>query len=123
MVESEPSSTNPTLSSKSDEHASHVVFFTFYLLGQGGIPLMVPLPSPEVCSFDWNSLVEPHLPSYVPFKIMVEGISSTIHQNIIEEGESISILSSMDWQGLGSPNFVPDSSQLLELNKSISEPL
>jgi hypothetical protein len=41
---------------------------------QGGIPLsssMLP-PSPRMVSFDWNDLVEPHLPSSAPFQIMVK---------------------------------------------------
>ena len=84
---------------------------------------MAPLPSPEVCSFDWNGLVEPLLPSYVPFQIVVEEIYSTIHQTVIDEGASISILSSTAWQGLGSPNLVPASSQLLAFNRNTSEPL
>ena len=84
---------------------------------------MVPLPSHKECSFDWNSLVEPSLPSYIPFQIVVEGIYSTINQTIIDEGDSISILSSTTWQDLGSPNLVPASSQLLAFNKRTSEPL
>lgn len=121
VVEAEPSSTSPTLLLESDENTTHVSFFSFDLPGQGGIPLIVPLPSLEVCSYNWNSLLEPHLPSYIPFQIVVEGIYSTMHQTIIDEGASISILSSMAWQGLDSPNLVPASNQLLEINRSISE--
>ena len=91
-------------------NSAHVSFINSNLLGQGGIPSMVPLPSPEVCSFDWNSLVETRIPSYVLFQIVVEGISSTLHRTAIDEGASISILSSTAWKGLGSPNLVPASS-------------
>ena len=121
VVELEPSLDNPTLPLESDENTADVSFVIFYLPSQGGIPLMVPLPSPEVCSFDWNSLVELFLPSYVPFHISIEGISSTIHWTIIDERASIIILSSMAWQGLGSPNLGPTSSQLLAFNTSINE--
>ena len=110
VVEPKPSSTNPTHPLESDDKTTHVSIVSFDLPGQGGIPSMVPLPSPKVCSFDWNSLVEPRLCSYVSFQIVVEGLSSTIHQTVIDEGDSISILSSMAWQGLGSPNLVPTSS-------------
>ena len=97
MVETEPSLANPTLPSKSDENIAHVSFVSFDLLGQEGIPSMVPLPSLGICSIDWNSLVEPHLPSYVPFQVIVEVFSTHIHWSIVDEGASISILSSMAW--------------------------
>lgn len=67
---------------------------------------MASLPRPEVYSFNWNSLVEPYHPSYVPFQITIEMISSTIHLTVIDEGVSISILSSMAWKVLSSPNLV-----------------
>jgi hypothetical protein len=37
---------------------------------QGGIPLAssTPAPRPMMVSFDWNDLVEPHLPSSAPFQ-------------------------------------------------------
>lgn len=123
VVEPGPSSANPTLPSESDANTAHVSFVSSDLLGQGAILPMVPLPSPEVCSFDWNSLVEPHLPSYISFQIVVEGLSSTIHLTIIDEGASISVLSSMAWQCLGSPNLVPSSNQLLAFKRNTSEPL
>ena len=123
MVELEQSSTNPTLPSESDENTIHVSFVSSDFSGQVGIPLMVPPTSPEVISFDWNSLVEPHLPSYVPFHIIVKLLSSMIHQTILDEGAYISILSSMTWKDIGSPNLLPTPSQLLAFNRSASEPL
>ena len=50
-------------------------------------------------------------------------LSSTIHRTVIDEGAFISILSSTAWQGIGSPNLVLASSQLLAFNKNTSEPL
>ena len=67
VVELEPPLANPTLSLESDENTTHVSFVSFDIPGKGGIPSIVPLPSPKICSFDWSSLVEPHLPSYVSF--------------------------------------------------------
>ena len=123
MAESEPSSTNPTPPSESEENIAHVSFVSYDFPSQGGIPSMVPLPSIEVYSFDLNSLVEPHLHSYVSFWIAVEALYSTTHWTIIDEGESISILSSMAWQALVYPNLNPTSSQVLTFNRRIREPL
>jgi hypothetical protein len=63
---------------------------------QGGIPLAprTPPPSPRMVSFDWNDLVEPHLPSSAPFQIKVEVNSTNIYRCIVDEGSSTSILSS-----------------------------
>ena len=47
--------------------------------------------------------------------------SRNIHRNVIEEGASISVLSSMTWHALGSPTLVLDSSQLLAFNRSTSK--
>ena len=107
MVELEPSLAKPTLPSESDENIGHVCFFSLYLLIEGGIPLMAPLPSPEVCSFDWNGLVEPLLPSYVPFHTTVKVLYASVHRIVIDEGASIRILSSTAWKVLGSPNLLP----------------
>jgi hypothetical protein len=48
---------------------------------QGGIPLSLSMlpPSPRMVSFDWNDLVEPHLPSSAPFQIMVKVNSMGIY--------------------------------------------
>ena len=123
VVDPKPSSINPTLSSKRDENITLVSFVNSYLPSQGGIPSMVPLPRPKVCSFNWNSLVEHHLPSYVPFQIIVDVLSTSMHQTVIYEGGFISILSSTTQQALGSPNLFPASNQLLHFNKGTSEPL
>jgi hypothetical protein len=67
---------------------------------QGGIPLTssTPPPSPRMVSFDWNDLVEPHLPSSAPFQIRVEVNSKNIYRCIVDEGASASILSSSVWK-------------------------
>ena len=59
--------------------------------------------SSDVISFDWSNLTESHIHSSVPFKIVVNVTSRWIICTIIDEGDSISILSSTTWQALGSP--------------------
>jgi hypothetical protein len=90
---------------------------------QGGI-LLVPStlpPSPRMVSFDWNDLVEPHLPSIAPFQIMVEVNSTKIYRCIVDEGASASILSSSIWKVLGSPKLVSTSHELLAFDRHPSE--
>jgi len=67
---------------------------------------MVPSPSSEVYSFDFNSIVEPRLSSYIPFQIVFYVLSKQIFQSIVDEGASISILSSTAWEAVGSPSLV-----------------
>ena len=42
---------------------------------------------------------------------------------IIDEGASVSILSSTSWQALGSPHRVPDTDQILAFNRRPTSPL
>ena len=72
-------------------------------------------------SFDLNDLVEPHLPSSSPFQIRVEVNSKKIYRCIVVEGASASILSSLAWQDLGSPELVSASHELLDFDKRPSE--
>jgi len=66
------------------------------LYEQGGIKKSSSIlpPSPRMVSFDWNSIINPPLPFYSPFQIMVKVISTRIFHSILDEGASISILSS-----------------------------
>jgi hypothetical protein len=68
-------------------------------------------------SFDWNELVEPHLPSYKPFQIRVEVNSTNIYRCIVDEGASTSILSSSVWKVLGSPKLVSASHEMLAFDR------
>jgi hypothetical protein len=79
---------------------------------------MLP-PSPRMVSFDWNDIVEPHLPSSTPFQIMVGVNKIGIHRCMVDEGSSASILSSLAWQDLGSPKLVSTTSELLDFDISI----
>jgi hypothetical protein len=90
---------------------------------RGGIPLIPStlLPSPRMVSFDWNDLVEPHLPSSAPFQIRVEVNSTNIYRCIVDEGAFASILSSSVWKVLGSLEIVSSSHELLDFDRHPSE--
>jgi hypothetical protein len=106
------SSDDPTLLLGSDVSTNYVFsIFGSVFSEQGGIPLTpsTPRPSPRMVSFDWNDLVEPHLPSSAPFQIRVEVNSTNIYRCIMDEGASASILSSSVWKVLGSPKLVSAS--------------
>jgi hypothetical protein len=66
------SSVNPTLLLEGDASFDDVLRISSFVPSSlGRIPLsssMLP-PSPRVVSFNWNYLVEPRLPSYIPFQI------------------------------------------------------
>jgi hypothetical protein len=72
-------------------------------------------------SFDWNEIVEPLLPSSAPFQIRFEVNSKIIYRCIVDEGASTSILSSSNWQALGSPKIVSASHELLAFDRCPSE--
>ena len=75
--------------------------------GVNSLVSMVPPPSSLVTSFNWNRLVGFHLPSYVPFQIIVQVCNMIVFGTIIDEGASVSILSSTAWHALGLPPLVP----------------
>jgi hypothetical protein len=93
--------------------------------GQGGtspIPTKPP-PSNEAILLDWGALLEPRLPSYIPFQITVQVCGRDIPQTIVNEGASVSILSSIAWKALGSPHLAPVTQNLLAFNRRASQPL
>ena len=45
-----------------------------------------------------------------------------MHRTNVDEGASVSILSSTAWQALGSPQLVPITQNLSSFNRTISEP-
>jgi hypothetical protein len=119
-----PSSTDPTPLLGSEVSTNYVFSISsFVLLEQGGIPLTpsTPRPSPRMVSFDWNDLVEPHLPYSAPFQIRFEVNSTNIYQCIIDERGSASILSSSVWKFLGSLELVSASHELLSFDRCPSE--
>ena len=84
---------------------------------------MEPLPSNEAIHFDWDVLTGPRLPSYTPFQITVQVCGRDITKTLIDEGSSVSILSSIDWQALGCPPLAPLTQNLLDFNRRTSQPL
>ena len=82
-----------------------------------------PSPSSEVISFDWSNLIEFCLHSSVPFQIVVNVIARRILRTIIDEGDSISILSSTAWKALGSLQLVLATDQILAFNRRPTSPL
>jgi hypothetical protein len=74
----------------------------------GTLPVsMAPPLSNQMISINWNHLIEIGLPSYVPFQITMQVCDRNIHNAIIHEGASISILSMNAWKYFGSPQFAP----------------
>ena len=68
-------------------------------------------------------LIGPCLPSHIPFKIIVQVCGWDVPQTLIDEGSSVSILSSIAWQTLGCPSLVPVMQNLLAFNRRTSQPL
>jgi hypothetical protein len=82
-----------------------------------------PPPSNEAILFDWGALTRPHLPSHIPFKIIVQVCGRDVPQTLIDEGSSVSILSSIAWKALGYPHLVPVTQNLLAFNRRTNQPL
>jgi hypothetical protein len=59
--------------------------------------------SNEAIRFDWDVLTGPCLPSYIPFHITVQVCGWDVTKTLIDEGSSVSILSSIAWKALGFP--------------------
>jgi hypothetical protein len=68
----------------------------------GGIPLspVKPPPSTKAILFYWDALTGPRLPSHIPFNIIVHLCGQVVPQTMIDEGSSVSILSSIAWKYL-----------------------
>jgi hypothetical protein len=120
-----PSSVNPTLPLESEVDNAQTLLVPIYSSIQGGIlPISTePPPSTEVISFDWNRLMDPHLPSYLPFQIIMRSYDKKMYHIIIDEGTSIKILSSTSWEAISSPELVLVSHHLMDFNRRSSEPL
>jgi hypothetical protein len=91
----------------------------------GGIPPspLEPPPSNETILFNWGVLTGPRLPSHIPFQITVQVCGRDVPQTLIDEGASISILSSLAWQALGCPQLALVTQNLLAFNRRTSQPL
>jgi hypothetical protein len=118
-------SIDPTLPLESKPDTAQVFLVDTDSAVSGGIPpsSMEPPPSNEAIHFDWGVLTGPHLPSYMPFQITVQVCGRDVTKTLIDEGSSVSILSSIAWQTLGCPSLAPVTQNLLAFNRRTSQPL
>ena len=61
--------------------------------------------------------------SSVPFQIAMRVTSNSILRTIVDEGASVSILSSTAWQAIGSPLLVLATDHILAFNRRLTSPL
>jgi len=80
-------------------------------------------PRNLVVSFDWNQLGRPRLSASVPFRIITQIYKMVMAGTIIDEGASVSILSSTAWKVLGSPSLLPKMRNITGFDKGTSRPL
>jgi hypothetical protein len=118
-------SVDHTLSLESKPDTTHVFLVDTDSTMSGGIPPspMEPPPSNEAIRFDWDVLTGPRLPSYIPFQITVQVCGRDVTKTLIDEGSSVSILSSIAWQALGCLALAPVTQNLLAFNRRTSQPL
>jgi hypothetical protein len=62
-------------------------------------------------------------PSHIPFQITVQVCGQGVPQTLIDEGASVSILSSIAWHALGCPQLAPVTQNLLSFNRRTTQPL
>jgi hypothetical protein len=96
MVDSIPSSVDPPLPLESKPDTAHIFVTDKESPVLRGIPPspVGPPPSNDTIHFDWGVLTGPRLPSHIPFQITVQVCGRDIPQTLIDEGSSVSILSS-----------------------------
>jgi hypothetical protein len=118
-------SINPTLPLERKPDVAHVFLVDTKSTLPGGIPPspMEPPPRNEVILFDSDALIGPHLPSNIPFKIIVRFYGRDVPQMLIDEGSLVSILSSIAWQALGYPQLASVTRTLLSFNRRTSHPI
>jgi hypothetical protein len=118
-------SIDPTLPLESKPDTAHVLLVDTESTVLRSVPPspVGPPPSNENIHFDWDVLTAPHLPSYIPFQIIVQVFGQDVTKMLIDEGSSVSILSSLAWQALGCPSLAPVTQNLLAFNRRTSQPL
>jgi hypothetical protein len=82
-----------------------------------------PPPSNEAILFNWGVITGPCLPSHIPFNITVNVCGRDIPQTLIDEGSSISILSSIAWEALGCPQLAPVTQNMLDFKSRTNQTL
>jgi hypothetical protein len=125
LVDPSPPLVDPTLPLESKPDTAHVFLIDTESTMPGGIPPspVKPPPSNEAILFYWGALTGPRLPSHIPFQITVQVCGRDVPQTLIDEGASISILSSVAWHALGCPQLAPVTQNLLAFNRRTSQPL
>jgi hypothetical protein len=125
LVDLIQSSIDPNLLLESKPNTTHVFLVNTDSTVPGGIhssPVKPP-PSTEDILFHWDALTRPHLPSHIPFQIIVQVHGRDVPQTLIDEGASVSILSSVAWYALGCPQLAPVTQNMLAFNRRTSQPL
>jgi hypothetical protein len=125
LVDPIQSSVDPTLLLESKPDTAHVFLVNTDSTVSGGIPHSPAKPPPrnEAILFYWGVLTRPCLPSHIPFQITVQVHGQDVPQTLIDEGASVSILSSVAWYALGYPQLAPVTQNLLDFNRRTSQPL
>jgi hypothetical protein len=118
-------SVDPTLPLESKPDTTQVFLIDIDSVVSKGVPPspVGPPPSNEAICFDWDVLTAPRLPSYIPFQITVQVCGRDVTKTLIDEGSSVSILSSLAWKALGGPPLAPVTQNLLAFNRRNSQPL
>jgi hypothetical protein len=119
------SSIDPTLLLESKPDTNHIFLIDTESTLLGDIPpsLVEPPPSNETILFNWGVLIGPRLPSHIPFHIIVQVCGRDNPRMLIDEGLSVSILSSLAWKSLGCPHLGPFMQNLLSFNRRTSQPV
>jgi hypothetical protein len=125
LVDPIQSSVDPTLLLESKSDTAHVFLVNTDSTILRGIPPspVKPPPSTEAILFDWGVLTGPRFPSHIPFQITVQVHGRDVPQMLIDEGASISILSSVAWYALGFPHLALVTQNLLAFNRRTSQHL
>jgi hypothetical protein len=125
LVDPIQSSVDPTLPLESKPDTAHVFLVNIESTMLGAIPpsLVKPPPSNEAILFYWGVLTRPPLPSHIPFHITVQVCGRDVPQTLIDEGASVSILSSVAWHALGCLQLASVTQNLLAFNRRTSQPL
>jgi hypothetical protein len=116
---------NPTLPLESKLDTAHIFLIDTGSTVPGGIPPSPEKtpPSNEAILFYWGVLTGPDLPSHIPFKIPVQVCCRNVPHALIDEGSSVSILSSIAWKGLGYPKLSPVTQTPFSFNRRTTHPL
>jgi hypothetical protein len=108
VVDLIPSSVDTTLWLESKPDTSHIFLVDIDTTMLGGIPPspMEPPPIHEAIPFYWVALTRPRLPSNLLFKITIQVCGQDVSQRLLDEGASITIMSSIAWEFVYYPQLV-----------------